>query len=70
MKWDDSNIIKELNRIHEYDEFKSDDELRMIFKLHQRRRFLQFWHDGSTIANHGHFTNYGEHCVRYSHIFD
>ena len=36
---DDSNIIKELNRIHEYDEFKSDDELRMIFKLHQRRRF-------------------------------
>ena len=51
---DDSNIIKELNRIHEYDEFKSDDELRMIFKLHQRRRFLQFWHDGSTIANHGH----------------
>ena len=46
---DDSDVIKELKRINEYDEFTSNDELRMILKSHQTRRFLQFWHDGSTI---------------------
>ena len=51
---DDSDVLKELKQINEYDEFKSNDESRLILKLHQRTRFLQFWHDGSTISNHGH----------------
>ena len=57
---DDSDVLKELKRINEYDEFKSNEESRLILKLHQRRCFLQFWHDGSTISNHGAFINYGE----------
>ena len=51
---DDSEVIKEPKRINEHDESKSNEESRMILKLHQRRRFLQFWHHGSTISNHGH----------------
>ena len=49
------DLIEELKRIDEYDKFTgSNNELKSKLKLHQRRCFLQFWQDGSAIANHGH----------------
>ena len=49
------DLIEETKRIDEYDKFtSSNNELKSKLKLHRRRRFLQFWQDGSTIFNHGH----------------
>ena len=48
------DLIGELKRINEYDQLCRNDELKNKLKIHQRRRFLQFWQGGATISNHGH----------------
>ena len=49
------DLIEETKRIDEYDKFtSSNNDLKSKLKLFRRRRFLQFWQDGSTISNHGH----------------
>ena len=32
----------------------NEDQMRTKLKSHQRKRFLQFWADGSSIANNGY----------------
>ena len=51
-------IVEELTKIHEYDplidENESTSTLLCKLKKFQRTRHLAFWHDGSTLSNHGH----------------
>ena len=51
-----TEIINELIRIDDYGTLLGDNENQMRKKLfsYQRKRFLQFWADGSSIANNGH----------------
>ena len=53
------DIIRELNRIEEYDNQlhaeSSNETLRQLLTKLERTRNLMFWHDCSTISNHSHF---------------
>ena len=43
-----------LFKIGEYEDGMSQDKMRETLKKLQRTRHLMFWHDGSTVSNHGH----------------
>ena len=72
----------ELNRMNEYDQLCSNDELKTKLKIHQRRRFLLFWQDGATISNLGHilmvntvydkaiYMTNEEYCLKYGYHKD
>ena len=50
-------IIENLQKIKEPTSDANDlttQELLLISKKHERTRHLMFWHDGSSLSNHGH----------------
>ena len=50
-------IIKNLKTLGEHrnnDEIKTTEELMQKLKKYERTRNLMFWHDGSSLASHGH----------------
>lgn len=55
-KMSQEDIIKELTTINEYDQYDPDANTNILEKLmnFQRTRHLMVWHDGSSVASHGH----------------
>ena len=49
-----NELFNRLNSIGEFNENENIEFMRGKLKQFERTRHLQIWHDGSTIANHGH----------------
>ena len=48
-------VIKRLQFLNELiDDTEDLNELKERLKRYERTRYLQIWHDGSVILNHGH----------------
>ena len=47
-------LIVRLKHLNEYSLNDSVDEMKQKLKALERTRYIQVWHDGSVVANHGH----------------